>query len=233
MRKPFFCVILLLFEYTEDENMNWNKYIDHTLLKADATSEDIKRLCEEAKQYDFASVCVNSYWVAYCKEQLAGSKVSVCSVVGFPLGAMSTQVKAFETGQAVSDGADEIDMVINIGELKAGNYDRVQRDVEAVVQAAQGKCVKVILETCLLKEAEIVTGCEICIKAKADYVKTSTGFSLSGATVKDVKLMKSAVKGQCKIKAAGGITSFNEMADMVEAGADRIGTSRGIALLNK
>jgi len=213
--------------------MNLNQRIDHTLLKADATQADIKKLCEEAKTYHFASVCVNSYWVAYCKEQLAGSDVSVCSVVGFPLGAMSTQAKAFETKQAIMDGADEIDMVINIGELKAGNYDAVKRDVEAVVHAAQGKCVKVILENCLLSEAEIIKGCEICVKAKADYVKTSTGFSLSGASIKDVALMKAAVKGQCRIKAAGGITTHQEMTDMIEAGADRIGTSRGIQLISK
>lgn len=213
--------------------MNLNQRIDHTLLKADATQADIKKLCEEAKMYHFASVCVNSYWVAYCKEQLAGSEVSVCSVVGFPLGAMSTQAKAFETKQAIMDGADEIDMVINIGELKAGNYDAVKRDVEAVVRSAQGNCVKVILENCLLSEAEIIKGCEICVKAKADYVKTSTGFSLSGASIKDVALMKAAVKGQCKIKAAGGITTHQEMTDMIEAGADRIGTSRGIQLISK
>ncbi len=213
--------------------MNLNQRIDHTLLKADATQAAVKKLCEEAKAYHFASVCVNSYWVAYCKEQLAGSNVSVCTVVGFPLGAMSTQAKAFETKQAVMDGADEIDMVINIGELKAGNYDAVQRDVEAVVRAAQGNCVKVILENCLLSEAEIIKGCEICVQAKADYVKTSTGFSLSGASVKDVALMKAALKGQCRIKAAGGITTHQEMVDMIEAGADRIGTSRGIQLIGK
>lgn len=211
--------------------MKVNQYIDHTLLKADADKAQIKALCEEAMTYEFASVCVNSYWAAYCKELLKNSKVKVCTVIGFPLGAMSTNAKAFETKQAVLDGADEVDMVINIGELKAGNDTAVLKDIEAVVKAAKGACVKVILETCLLDKAQIIKGCELCVKAKADYVKTSTGFSNAGATVSDVKLMKESVKGRCKVKAAGGISAYADMAEMIHAGADRIGTSKGVLLM--
>lgn len=213
--------------------MKINKYIDHTLLKADASKEQIKVLCEEAITYDFASVCVNSYWVETCKKLLKGSDVKVCTVVGFPLGAMSTEAKAFEARQAVLDGADELDMVINIGALKAGDDTAVQSDIEAVIKAAQGACVKVILETCLLSKAEIVRGCEICADAKADYVKTSTGFSTAGATKADVLLMKEAVKSRCKVKAAGGISSYEDMMTMIQAGADRIGTSKGVALISQ
>lgn len=211
--------------------MERNKYIDHTLLKADATRKDIEKLCAEAKQYDFASVCVNTYWVPLCASELKDSDVSVCCVVGFPLGAMSTQAKAFETRQAVKDGADEIDMVINIGELKNGNDEAVLRDIEAVVQAAEGAVVKVILENCLLEKEEIVRACKLCMEAKADFVKTSTGFSAGGAVLEDVRLMKETVAGKCKVKAAGGIRSKADMDAMIEAGADRIGTSAGISLL--
>ncbi len=211
--------------------MERNKYIDHTLLKADATRKDIEKLCAEAKQYDFASVCVNTYWVPLCTSELKDSDVSVCCVVGFPLGAMSTQAKAFETRQAVKDGADEIDMVINIGELKNGNDEAVLRDIEAVVQAAEGAVVKVILENCLLEKEEIVRACKLCMEAKADFVKTSTGFSTGGAVLEDVRLMKETVAGKCKVKAAGGIRSKADMDAMIEAGADRIGTSAGISLL--
>lgn len=211
--------------------MERNKYIDHTLLKADATRKDIEKLCAEAKQYDFASVCVNTYWLPLCASELKDSDVSVCCVVGFPLGAMSTQAKAFETRQAVKDGADEIDMVINIGELKNGNDEAVLRDIEAVVQAAEGAVVKVILENCLLEKEEIVRACKLCMEAKADFVKTSTGFSTGGAVLEDVRLMKETVAGKCKVKAAGGIRSKADMDAMIEAGADRIGTSAGISLL--
>ncbi|MEE0108715.1 MAG: deoxyribose-phosphate aldolase [Merdibacter sp.] len=211
--------------------MERNKYIDHTLLKADATRKDIEKLCAEAKQYDFASVCVNTYWVPLCASELKDSDVSVCCVVGFPLGAMSTQAKAFETRQAVKDGADEIDMVINIGELKNGNDEAVLHDIEAVVQAAEGAVVKVILENCLLEKEEIVRACKLCMEAKADFVKTSTGFSTGGAVLEDVRLMKETVVGKCKVKAAGGIRSKADMDAMIEAGADRIGTSAGISLL--
>ncbi len=211
--------------------MKLNKYIDHTLLKADATKEKITQLCEEAKTYDFASVCVNTYWVSYCKQLLQGSDVKVCTVVGFPLGAMSSKAKAFETADAIEQGAEEIDMVLNIGELKAGNYDAVRNDVKAVVDAAKGYCVKVILENCLLTKEEIVKACELCVDAGATFVKTSTGFSTSGATVEDVALMKEAVKEKCKVKAAGGVRNADDLAKMIEAGADRIGTSAGVALM--
>lgn len=213
--------------------MKLNKMIDHTLLKADARKDQIVTLCNEAKEYDFASVCVNSGWVSLCKELLEGSDVKVCTVVGFPLGAMSTAAKAFEAKQAVADGADEIDMVLNIGALKDGNDELVQKDIEAVVEAVSGKCIKVILETCLLNKDEIVRACKLCMNAKADFVKTSTGFSTSGATVEDVKLMQDTVKDQCKVKAAGGVRTFADMEAMIAAGADRIGTSKGIQLLDQ
>lgn len=211
--------------------MKLNKYIDHTLLKADATQDKIETLCKEAKEYDFASVCVNTYWVPFCAKQLEGSDVKVCTVVGFPLGAMSSNAKAFETKDAIEHGASEIDMVLNIGEMKAGHYDVVREDVKAVVEAAKGHCVKVILETCLLTKEEIVKACELCIEAGATFVKTSTGFSTRGATVEDVKLMKETVKDKCLVKAAGGVRCRADLDNMIEAGADRIGTSAGVALM--
>lgn len=211
--------------------MKLNKYIDHTLLKADATQDKIEILCKEAKEYDFASVCVNTYWVPFCAKQLEGSDVKVCTVVGFPLGAMSSKAKAFETRDAIEHGASEIDMVLNIGEMKAGHYEAVRDDVKAVVEAADGHCVKVILETCLLTKEEIVKACELCIEAGATFVKTSTGFSTRGATVEDVKLMKETVKDKCLVKAAGGVRCRADLDNMIEAGADRIGTSAGVALM--
>lgn len=210
-----------------------NKYIDHTLLKADATKDKIVTLCEEAKEYDFASVCVNSYWVPTCAELLKGTDVKVCTVIGFPLGAMSSKAKAFETSDAIANGAGEVDMVLNIGEMKAGNYDAVRADVKAVVEAANGHCVKVILENCLLTKEEIVKACELCVEAGATFVKTSTGFSTSGATPEDVKLMKDTVGDKCKVKAAGGVRCYEDMEKMVAAGADRIGTSAGVKLMQK
>lgn len=213
--------------------MEVNTYIDHTLLKADATKDKILTLCEEAKTYRFASVCVNGYWVKTCADYLQGCDVKVCTVVGFPLGAMSSAAKAFETKQAIEDGASEIDMVLNIGEMKAGNYDAVLTDIQAVVEAAGNHCVKVILENCLLSKDEIVKACELCMEAKATFVKTSTGFSTSGALLEDVQLMKKTVKGVCKVKAAGGVRTYEDMERMVEAGADRIGTSAGVQLMNK
>lgn len=210
-----------------------NKYIDHTLLKADATRDKIVTLCEEAKEYDFASVCVNGYWVSTCAELLKGTDVKVCTVIGFPLGAMSSKAKAFETKDAIANGAGEVDMVLNIGEMKAGNYDAVRDDVKAVVEAADGHCVKVILENCLLTKEEIVKACELCVEAGATFVKTSTGFSTSGATPEDVKLMKDTVKGKCKVKAAGGVRCYEDMEKMIEAGADRIGTSAGVKLMQR
>ncbi len=211
--------------------MNLNKTIDHTLLKQDATKEQILNLCEEAKKYNFASVCVNPTWINTCKEALKGSDVMVCTVIGFPLGATLTQAKALETSAAFEAGADEFDMVINIGALKDRNDNFVINDIEEVVKAAKGKTVKVIIETCLLSEEEKIRACEDVVKAKAHFVKTSTGFSTNGATLEDVILMKKAVNGHCKVKAAGGVRSSEDLVAFVKAGADRIGTSSGVKLL--
>lgn len=211
--------------------MKRSKYIDHTLLKPEATQSQIDQLCQEAIEYDFASVCVNSYWVSHCAQLLKESTVKVCTVVGFPLGACTSATKAFETKDAIENGADEIDMVINIGELKAGHDAAVRADVKAVVEAAQGRIVKVILETCLLSDEEITRACSLCVEAKADFVKTSTGFNAEGANVHVVEVMKQAVGTNAKIKAAGGVRNQADMDAMIEAGADRIGTSRGIDLM--
>lgn len=210
-----------------------NKYIDHTLLKPEATYEKIEKLCEEAKEYNFASVCVNGYWVSTCAKLLKGTEVKVCTVVGFPLGAMTSKAKACETKEAIENGAQEIDMVMNIGAFKTGDYDKVKEDIEAVVSAADGHCVKVILENCLLTKEEIVKACQLCVEAKATFVKTSTGFSVSGATTEDVKLMRDTVKGKCKVKAAGGVRTYEDMEQMIKAGANRIGTSAGVKLMKK
>lgn len=217
----------------EKKKMNYNKMIDHTVLKADTPLETVKRICDEAMEYGFASVCINPCHVAYCADYLKDSDVNVCTVVGFPLGANTSAVKAFETKDAIANGADEIDMVMNIGALKDKNYDLVRNDVKAVVEAANGTLVKVILETCLLTEDEIKKACELCVEAKADYVKTSTGFSTRGATIEDVQIMKAAVQGKAKVKAAGGVRTHEDMVKIVEAGADRIGTSAGCSLVDK
>lgn len=213
--------------------MNYNKMIDHTVLKADTPLETVKRICDEAMEYGFASVCINPCHVAYCADYLKDSDVNVCTVIGFPLGANTSAVKAFETKDAIANGADEIDMVMNIGALKDKNYDLVRNDVKAVVEAANGTLVKVILETCLLTEDEIKKACELCVEAKADYVKTSTGFSTRGATIEDVRIMKEAVHGKAKVKAAGGVRTPEDMVKIVAAGADRIGTSAGCSLVKK
>ena len=213
--------------------MNYNKMIDHTVLKADTPLETVKRICDEAMEYGFASVCINPCHVAYCADYLKDSDVNVCTVIGFPLGANTRAVKAFETKDAIANGADEIDMVMNIGALKDKNYDLVRDDVKAVVEAANGTLVKVILETCLLTEDEIKKACELCVEAKADYVKTSTGFSTRGATIEDVRIMKEAVHGKAKVKAAGGVRTPEDMVKIVAAGADRIGTSAGCSLVKK
>ena len=210
----------------------WNKLIDHTLLKANASKTDITKLCDEAMQYDFASVCVNPVWVSYCAEYLKESDVRVCTVIGFPLGANTSKVKAYEAKMAIEEGADEVDMVINIGALKAGDIDTVYQDIQAVVDASQGHCVKVIIETCLLTDEEKVLACQQAMKAKATFVKTSTGFSTGGATVHDVALMKQTVGDHCEVKASGGVKTFEDMEAMVNAGASRIGTSSGISLMN-
>lgn len=208
-----------------------NTYIDHTILKADAKEEAIQNLCLEAKEHHFASVCVNGYWVKKCATLLQDSDVLVCTVVGFPLGAMSSKAKAYEAQDAIANGAREIDMVLNIGELKAGNLKAVYEDILTVRKACATVCLKVILECCLLTKEEIVSACELCVKAGANFVKTSTGFSTSGATVEDVQLMKDAVHGKCLVKASGGIRTKEDMQKMMDAGADRIGTSAGVTLI--
>ncbi len=210
-----------------------NTTIDHTLLKQDSTQAQLEKLCAEALQYSFATVCVQPIWVPLCAKLLKGSPVKVCTVIGFPLGANTSATKAFETSQALVDGAEEIDMVINIGALKDGKLDVVKHDIEAVVKAANGHTVKVIIETCLLTREEKITACEIVVAAGAHFVKTSTGFSTAGATVEDVKLMKSVVGNRCKVKAAGGVRSYADLMAMLDAGADRIGTSAGVALMTQ
>lgn len=205
---------------------NVSKYFDHTILKPDADKTQVEKVVAEAIQYGFASVCVNQYRTQMVAQLLKGSDVKVCTVVGFPLGAVNTSVKVFETMQAVMDGADEIDMVINVGALKDQNYEYVLNDIKAVREAANGKTLKVIIETCLLTEEEKIKACELAVEAKADFVKTSTGFSTSGAKVEDVKLMKNAVKGKAKVKASGGIRSYETAMEMIDAGADRLGTSK-------
>jgi len=206
-------------------------FIDHTLLKPDATEDGIKLLCEEAKQYNFASVCVNPVNVPLAKELLKGSKVMVCTVVGFPLGANSKETKAFETMQAVAAGADEIDMVINVGALKLNDLDKVRDDIKAVVNAAYGKTVKVIIETSLLTDEEKYFACKMAKDAGAAFVKTSTGFSGGGATVKDITLMRGAVGENLGVKASGGVKTAEFAKQLIEAGATRIGTSAGISIV--
>ena len=205
--------------------------IDHTMLKADAGAEIIRRYCQEAKEYEFASVCVNSCNVPLAASELKDSSVSVCCVVGFPLGAMLTSAKAFEASEAVKAGADEVDMVIHIGALKDKNYDLVREDIRAVVDACQGRLVKVILENCLLTKEEIVKACQLSMEAGAHYVKTSTGFSTGGAVAEDVALMEKTVGEKLKVKASGGIRTPKEAEAMILAGADRIGAGNGITLL--
>ena len=211
--------------------MNIASYIDHTVLAADATRERIEKLCAEAKQWHFASVCVNTCWTAFCADQLKGSGVNVCSVVGFPLGAMSTRAKAFEAKAAVDDGADEIDMVINIGWLKDGRDDLVENDIREVKKACGDKHLKVIIETCLLTEEEKVRACELSVKAGADFVKTSTGFSTGGAKAEDVALMRKTVGPEIGVKASGGIRTYEDAKKMIDAGANRLGCSAGIAIV--
>lgn len=209
-----------------------NQYIDHTLLKPESTQEQIDHLLSEAVEYQFASVCVNPTWVAHCAKTLAGTGVKVCTVVGFPLGANTSSVKAFETKDAIANGADEIDMVINIGQLKSGQYEVVKADIRAVVEASQDKLVKVIIETCLLTNDEKVKACQLAVSAGADFVKTSTGFSAAGATVEDIVLMRETVGPNIGVKAAGGARSYEDAEAFIEAGATRIGTSSGVAIVS-
>ncbi|NOW90736.1 deoxyribose-phosphate aldolase [Clostridium beijerinckii] len=214
--------------------MNIAKYIDHTILKPEVTEKDVKRLCREAKEYSFASVCVNGCYAKLVSTELAGSEVKTCVVVGFPLGAMTKEAKAFETSQAIENGASEIDMVINVGALKSKDYKFVKEDIEAVVNAAKGKAlVKVIIETCLLTDEEKVKACEIAKEAKADFVKTSTGFSTGGATKEDIALMRKTVGPDLGVKASGGVRDFKAAMEMINAGASRIGSSNSIAIVNE
>ena len=213
--------------------MKDSKYIDHTILKAVTTEDQILKLCEEASLYDFKSVCVNPTWVALAKEVLHKTGVLVCTVVGFPLGANTIDVKCYETIKAIADGADEIDMVINIGRAKMGDFDYIEKEVKAVVDAANGVLVKVIIETCYLTDDEKVEVCKRCVAAGADYVKTSTGFGTGGATVTDVKLMYDTVNPHCLVKASGGVKTKEDFEAMKAAGAMRIGTSSGTSLCDK
>ena len=214
--------------------MELAKYIDHTLLKADATEEQIEKLCQEAAEYNFKSVCINPAFVAKSKELLKDSDSLVCTVIGFPLGASTPEVKAFETRNAINNGATEVDMVINIGALKDKNYSLVEADIKAVVDAAAGKAlVKVIIETSLLTNQEKVKACQLAVDAGTDFVKTSTGFSTGGATVEDIKLMREAVGPTIGVKASGGIRDKETAEAMIEAGATRIGASAGITIVRE
>lgn len=208
--------------------------IDHTILKPEAGKEQVETICREAREYGFASVCVNSSYVPLCAELLRDTEVKVCTVIGFPLGAMSTAAKVAEARQAILDGAEELDMVIHIGMLKDGNNEYVEQDIHSVVEEARGKAaVKVIIETCLLSEEEKVRACMLAKKAGADYVKTSTGFSTGGATAEDIALMKNTVGKDMKVKASGGIRTREKAEEMRKAGADRIGTSSGIRIVEE
>lgn len=211
--------------------MEINKIIDHTILKPDATREEVQRVCDEAKQYRFASVCVNSCYTRLVHEALKGTEVKTCTVVGFPLGA--TSVKPLEASRAVFDGADEIDMVISIGALKQKDYQTVRLDIESVVEASEHALVKVILETCLLTDDEKKQACELAVLAGADFVKTSTGFSTGGAMARDIALMRQTVGASIGVKASGGIRTFQDALEMVEAGANRIGTSAGVSIVTQ
>lgn len=211
--------------------MNLAKYIDNTLLKPAATAQQIEEICKESIEYGFASVCVNPTHVELVAKLLAGSGVKTCTVIGFPLGANTSAVKAFEAEKAVEDGADELDMVINIGALKAGNDELVREDIEAVVQAGQGKLVKVIIETALLTDEEKVRACQLAVEAGADFVKTCTGFSGGAANVHDIALMRETVGPDIGVKASGGVRTKEDALALIEAGATRIGTSSGKAIV--
>lgn len=213
--------------------MNLAKYIDHTVLKQTATKADIEQLCAEAKQYGFASVCVNPCWVLLAAKLLNGTDVKVCTVIGFPLGANTTEAKVLEAKDALKNGATELDMVINIGALKSGMCDEVYQDIKLIRDLGKDFILKVIIETCLLTDEEKKKACELAACAKADFVKTSTGFSTGGATVEDVKLMKAAIPAGMEVKASGGIKDLETTKKMIEAGATRIGASAGIKILGE
>jgi deoxyribose-phosphate aldolase len=209
------------------------KYIDHTILKADVNREAVEKLCREAKEHGFYSVCVNGRWVPLCKELLAGSDVNIAAVVGFPLGAMHSAAKAWEAGQGARDGANEIDMVLSVGSLLEGDFDAVESDIRQVVEAVKGQAiVKVIMETGFLNDEQKKTACRLSEKAGAHYVKTSTGFGPGGATVEDIRLMRENVSAGIGVKASGGVRDLETAQRMIEAGATRIGTSSGVALVS-
>ena len=212
-------------------NMNYNKFIDHTALKADTTQATITKLCEEAKQYDFASVCVNPTWVSYCADYLKDTDVKICTVIGFPNGYNTTDVKIFETENALKNGADEIDMVINLGDLMDKNYDNILSEITKIKAVCGTKILKVIIETCLLNEEQKIKMCEIVTKSGADFIKTSTGFSTGGATFEDIELFAKYVGKNIKIKAAGGISSIADAEKFISLGADRLGTSRIVKIV--
>lgn len=206
--------------------MDLAKYIDHTLLKPESTRADIARVCEEAKHYNTASVCVNPFWIGFVAEQLKGTDIKPCCVIGFPLGATLPEVKAYETAAAIRDGAKEVDMVINVGALRGAEFETVYEDIKAVVDAAAGKAlVKVIIETCLLTDEQKVIACKLAKHAGADYVKTSTGFSTGGAKVEDIRLMRETVGPEMGVKASGGVRTKADVEAMIAAGASRIGAS--------
>ncbi len=211
--------------------MKLNKYIDHTILKATATSLEIKKLCKEAKDYQFYAVCVNGCYVELAKQEVTGSDVKVAAVIGFPLGAMSTEAKVLETTSCINDGADEIDMVINIGMLQSGNNDYVEDEILAIKNACGEKTLKVIIETCYLSEEEKRNACQLAMNAGADFVKTSTGFGTGGAVLEDVKLMKEVIGNKLKIKASGGIRDKETAEKFIALGISRIGTSSGITIV--
>lgn len=228
-------IVTILFMYNNKRlRMKINTYIDHTALKASTKNEDIKKLCDEAIENKFAAVCVNLTRVKMAKELLKSSGVKVCTVVGFPLGATFKEIKAKEASLAIANGADEIDMVINIQALLDNDLQAVKEDIREVLKIVRAKSslLKVIIETCLLNETQIKEVCSICVDLEVDFVKTSTGFSTGGATLKDVKLMKSVVKESIKIKASGGVKNVDDALEMIEAGASRIGTSSGVRIIN-
>ena len=213
--------------------MELNRMIDHTILKPEATQAAVQKIIDEAKEYNFFSVCINPCWVAFASEQLADTDVAVCTVIGFPLGANTPEVKAYEAADAIKNGANEVDMVINIGALKSQQYDYVRQDIQGVVDAAKGKAlVKVIIETALLTDEEKVKACELAKEAGADFVKTSTGFSTGGAKVADIRLMRETVGPDMGVKASGGVHNAEEALAMIEAGATRIGASTGVAIVS-
>ena len=211
--------------------MGLNKYIDHTILKATASSSDVQKLCEEAIEHEFYSVCVNGCYVADAKHLLQGTDVKIAAVVGFPLGAMTTAAKVFEAKEAVENGASEIDMVINVAKLKDGEFEYVENEIRQIKEAIGDNVLKVIIETCYLTDEEKVKACELSLVAKADFVKTSTGFGTGGATYEDVKLMKSVVGDNAKVKASGGVRDKETAQKYVELGAERLGTSSGISIM--